>query len=163
MNQEYDCSGYCSRLVWSSGLLTSLQLLQVEITGLVVTVGVFKTSGEVSGVGFTLAAAHLLLLLSNLLDFLRSVGPGEKRGQTGTHGVTDGGTDSNTGGGGGHLSEQTWLLWLGGNWVCWGSSGSWSGVSGGWGSSHGGSLSGLGGVATKSGSAAWSGWSWSSS
>ncbi|KAH3666114.1 hypothetical protein OGAPHI_004303 [Ogataea philodendri] len=129
-----------------------LELLQIEVAGLEVTVGLFQTSGEVSSVSITSWRLLLVLLLSwSGLDLLLLVLGWLRRGSkhtrdSGTDGVSDSRTDSDTSGGGGHLREQTWLLLLGLHRAavrvvlgrC----------------SHGGCLSGVG----------WGGsWSWSSS
>lgn len=123
----------CGSLVLTSSLLTSLQLLEVEVTDLHVTVVLSETSGEVSGVNVT---SNTLLLSwgSGLFHWSWGGGATEHRCDTSTNCVTDSRTDSDTGSGGSHVSEETWLLWLLGLWVRvgvwlrWWSSG--SGVSG---------------------------------
>lgn len=124
------------RLVETSGFLTCLQLLQVVVTDLHVTIVFRQTLGEASGIGITLCLALelLLALLGTNLLVDRSGGfrgTTKHRGDTGTHGVTNGGTNGNTGGGRGHLGEHTWLsllsssLWVG-SWVVWGLGVRWS-------------------------------------
>lgn len=104
------------KLVLTSSLLTSLQLLEVEVTDLHVTVVLRKTSSEVSGVNIT---GNTTLLLESLgLDLSWSSvvnwgswggGATKHGGDTGTEGVTNSRTNSDTGSGGSHVSEETWL------------------------------------------------------
>lgn len=98
-------------LITTRGLLACLQLLQVEITNLHVTVVLLQTSGEGSGIGVTSSGLFLVVLLGSLLrGFSRSRRASEHRSDTSTKGVADGGTDGNTGGSRCHLTEQAWAL-----------------------------------------------------
>lgn len=125
-------------LVLTSSLLTSLQLLQVVVTHLHVATVLLQTSGERSGVNLTRSALFLVcLLLGHLLGLnWSSRRAAEHRRDACTQSVTNGGSNSHSGGCGGHLTKQTWtLLSLGlglwardGRWVLGGWSG--SGVSG---------------------------------
>lgn len=108
-----------SRLITTSSLLACLQLLQVVVANLHVAVVLLQTSSEGSGVN--LARSTLLLLVALLLssqllrlNWSSRGGRAAKHGSdTGTQGVTDGGTDSDTGSSRSHLAKQTWALLLG--------------------------------------------------